>query len=115
MPVDRDLLGLMPRTVTVSPPSGAVSAYGVPTFSTSTTVLRARVTPISEQVVDDQGAERSASHVAWLASTSSTGHPDVTTAWKYTSSALPSGVVPLRVERPDDEDGEHHIKVYFGF
>ena len=115
MALDRDLLALMPRTVTVAAPSGGLSAAGVPTFSTGSTTLRARVTPVAEQVIDDRGVERTSSHVAWLASTSSTGPPAaLSAAWKFTSSVLPSGVVPLRVERPDDEEGRHHVKVWFG-
>lgn len=112
MVMDRDLWDLMPQTVTVSTGPKSRSAYGTETASTSSRAWRARVTTSNDRITTDDGQTTQATHVVWMASSSTSATPP-TVAHKFVLPGSPR-VHPLKVEGPQDEDGVHHYKVWFG-
>jgi hypothetical protein len=99
---------LMPTGVTVQTLSSiSTDGYGTPVYATGTT-YKARVVGTQEVVTDFTGDEQIATHVAWIASTS-TFEPDV-------QITMTDGTSPLllRLSAVPDETGVHHVKAWFG-
>ena len=98
----RDMMG---ESVTHLPLSSRDS-YGKPTHG-SGTVFSARVSRKKVKVRDAQGEEINADGVVWLL-----GTPNVLVTDQI---QLPDATKPVIVvvERPSDESGVHHTKVYF--
>lgn len=100
---------LMPSTVIRSTRTGH-SNYGAPTFSTTTTKIRARVVDKPGMVRNTEGEDVAYRTIVWAASTSATIQPSD----RFT---LPDGTSPplLAVERYPDQSGPHHVKLFFGY
>ena len=109
MSFSTSLLPLMPSTVKVSTRTGH-SNYGAPTFAGTTASYRCRVLEAPGYLRDVAGEGIAYRHVAWVRSTGATS---ITASDRVT---LPDGTTPpvLRVERFSDDNGENHVKVYFG-
>lgn len=105
MPVS-DFHDLMPHTVYHSEFSGR-SDYGKPNFG-SAVPYRARVLYQAQNVRTADGNVVSARGVVWIG-----GTPDVQPEDQL---LLPDSSTPpiLSVDHVPDEDGLHHLKVYFG-
>jgi len=103
-------LSLMTSTLKVSTRS-AHSFYGEPTFTGSTTSYRARIVEKPGYLRTGESEEIAYRHMAWVRSTGATS---ITASDRVT---LPDTSTPpvVGVERFSDEDGPHHVKVYFGF
>lgn len=103
-----DFEALMPHGVTVKALSSiSTDGYGTAVYGTGTT-YKARISGTQEVVTDFMGDEQVASHVVWVASTSTFG-PDA-------QFVLSNGDTPnlLKVAAVPDEDGTHHVKLWFG-
>ena len=100
-----DFLDFMPETVTIAPFSSRDS-YNVPTHGTAVS-FAARVVKKQQLVRAGDGSERISTGHAWIG-----GTPSMTTEDKLT---LADGTVPevLAVESLPDEDGDHHVKIFF--
>jgi hypothetical protein len=112
MSIDRELLALMTDTVTWSTGS-TISQYGVPSFSTASHSMAARIVDRYDEIRDADGQVRAARGTVWCASTSaSTYRPSVDDR-----ITLPDGTTPpvLRVETYPDEVDTHHHKVTIGY
>lgn len=111
MSFDSEFLELMPHTIRVST-MASFDGYGDPVYSTDTSIYRARITEIPKMVRNFMGEEVVASNVVWVAST---GFIPVTVQVSWTS-VDGSTMFPtlISLERPADEDGTHHHKLYFG-
>ena len=111
MSFDTEFLELMADTVRVSTMSG-FDAYGDAVYSTSASTYRARITEIPKMVRNFMGEEVVASNVVWVASTG------IISATAQISWTMPDGSTQfptlISIERPADEDGTHHHKLYFG-
>lgn len=107
MVIDRQLLELMPRTVTIRPKSSRDS-YGQPVYGTAET-YRCRVETSNHLVRSSSGEEVVARGRVILAGPC----PDVTSE---SDLVLHDGatVKVLSVEQHDDEDGAHHTVVHYG-
>lgn len=110
---DRCLEDLMPDTCVVfgiAELSTAPSFYGITEWSTagSTYVCRYRSKRDEYRLVD--GGHITQTGVLVIASTSATISPEA-------KIVLPDGTAPaiLSVEAPTDHDGQHHIRVSFGY
>lgn len=107
MPIS-DFLSLMPRTITHA---AVVSrdAYGKPTYGTAT-YYRARVTRQTKRVRSRVSGEDAISDTTiWVGGViPSLGIDDRIT--------LHDGSTPILInwEAPEDETGEHHMKLYMG-
>ena len=104
-----DLLGLLPLTCTHQSWVGmSTDGYAEPTFSTSVTSLRCRVTNDQRQVRTFEGEEEVAMTTMWVASTSTYSAMDLFT--------LPNGSAPplISCETFWDENGVTHSKLGFG-
>ena len=111
MSFDTEFLELMADTVRVSTMS-SFDGYGDPTYSTGGTTYAARITEIPKLVRNFMGEEVVASHVVWVAST---GLIPATSQVSWTASDGSTQFPNLiSIERPADEDGTHHHKLYFG-
>lgn len=108
MSFDSGFLELMPETVTVYARASA-SAYGVDSYSTSGTSVRARWVQRPGEVRTRDGNVVTYMSVLWLASTG--------TIRPSAKIVLPDNTAPpiALIERVPDEDGTHHHKVYFGW
>lgn len=106
----RDLLELMPDTVTITAPaaSTAPNIYGRTNYSTATTTYRCRWTPTNKSYRFDNQTINEAG-VLVIASTA-----PLPAQAKIT---LPNGESPpvLWVKYPHDEDGQHHARVTLGW
>jgi hypothetical protein len=103
-----DFEELLPQGVTVKGLSSiSTDGYGTPVYSAGTT-YKARISGAQEVVTDFTGNEQVASHVVWVASTSTFG-PDA-------QFVLSNGDTPvlLKTAAIPDEDGIHHVKLWFG-
>ena len=111
MSFDAEFLELMADTIRVST-MASFDAYGDPTYSTEHTVYPARITEIPKMVRNFMGEEVVASNVVWVASTG------LIPATAQISWTAPDGSTQfptlISIERPADEDGTHHHKLYFG-
>jgi len=109
--IDRALLELMTDTIVFAVPS-SLSQYGVPTFSTSSQSMSARIVTKHEEVRDVNGAVKEAQGHAYCASTSNSFTPTV-----ESRMTLSNGKTPpiLRVEQYPDESSTHHFKIVFGY
>ena len=105
MAVD-DWKDMMPHTVTVASLS-STDDYGAPTFGTAVS-YSARVVSKPTHVKAADGAEVLARGYLWI-----NGLPTITPTDKIT---LPDSSTPpiLAIDKVPDEDGDHHVKVYFG-
>lgn len=101
-----DWLDMMPHTVTLAEFSNR-DEYGVMSYG-SEADYRARVTYKNVLVRGPDGAEVIARGWVWI-----NGTPDMIPEDKL---ILPDNTEPpiLYVERIADEEGDHHIKIYFG-
>ena len=104
------LLSLMPQTLKVST-RVSHNNYGEATFATSTTSYRCRVLEKPGYMRDSADEDVGYHTVAWVRSTGATS---ITASDRVT---LPDGSRPpvLGVERYNDEDGENHVVVRFGY
>lgn len=103
-----DLLELMPHTITHRT-FAARDAYGKAVFSGSGTSYRARVSYETKRTVSRvSGQDALANGVVWIAGTPTLKLDDEIT--------LPDGTTPpiINWEMISDENGPHHVKVYFG-
>lgn len=111
MSFDSEFLELMADTIRVSTMS-SFDGYGDPTYSTSYTSYPARITEIPKVVRNFMGEEVVASNVVWVASTGTIP------ATAQVSWTMPDGSTQyptlISIERPADQDGTHHHKLYFG-
>lgn len=111
MSFDPEFLELMADTVRVSTMS-TFDGYGDVVYSSQASTYQARITEIPKMVRNFMGEEVVASHVVWVASTG------VIPATAQVSWTMPDGStqtpVLISIERPADEDGTHHHKLYFG-
>lgn len=107
MSFDSDFLTLMPSTL-VERQLASFDVYGDPTYSTAETRYRCLVELKPTRVLNQQGVEIMATHVAYVAST---GLMSATS--EYT---LPDGSTPevQNIHTFYDEDGIHHSVMYFG-
>jgi hypothetical protein len=98
---------MMSDTVTLAAVSSR-DAYGKPSYGTARS-YSARVVYKQTRIVNrTNGQDAIATGVVWVGGTPTIGIDDRMT--------LPDGTTPviLNWERPTDEDGAHHTKVYFG-
>jgi len=111
MSFDPEFLELMADTIRVSTMTG-FDGYGDVAYSTTPSTYQARITNIPKMVRNFMGEEVVASNVVWVAST---GIIPATAQVSWTMSDG-STQMPLliSIERPADEDGTHHNKLYFG-
>lgn len=116
MAFDPDLLELMPHQVLVyARASAGGNGYGAESFSTTASTYRGRVYPHSQEVTTDDGQVVQSNYVAWLRSTAAlTVHHRYRLPAAVVSTSGPQPI-PVKVDRPPDEDGQHHVKVFFGF
>lgn len=114
--IDRALIGLMTDTISWST-SGATSQYGVPTWSTSGTTMRARIVIKHGEVRDRGGAVREAQGHLWCVQDSTHTNGQTMTPTPDDRVTLPDGSSPpvLLVETYPDDSGLHHHKVTFGY
>lgn len=107
MSFENEFTDLMPDTITVNSYTGA-DKYGNPTYSTSSNTYSARVVDKQKLVRADNGEEQVAKTTVYVASTGSIDPNDKIT--------LPDNSTPpvLSVDAFPDEDGTHHIAIYFG-
>jgi hypothetical protein len=104
---ESDFDDLMPHTVTVN----AFSAYsedGVVSYSTSASSYKARVIEKDALLQLEDGSEKMSRARAYVNSTSAIDPKDKVT--------LPDGTFPsiLRADLIPDEDGAHHVVLWFG-
>lgn len=97
---------LMPHTITVAELSGR-DGYGAPAYGSEASYT-ARVIYKPTKVRGPEGNDVVAKGLVWIS-----GTPTIDTEDRLT---LPDGSTPpiMAVDRIPDEDGEHHVKVYFG-
>ena len=109
MSFDAQLLSLMPSTIKVSTRT-THSFSGTPSFASSTTSYRARIVSKPGYIRGPEQEEIEYRTVAWARSTGATS---ITASDRVT---LPDGSRPpvVGVERYADQDGQHHVKIYFG-
>ena len=107
MSFDPGFLDLMPHTITVNV-FDAVNQYGEETYSTSASTYTAMVEEHPQIVRDSFGELTLASHLAYIASTA---RIPVTS-----QITLPDGSQPplIRSDVFSDEDGIHHVVIFFG-
>ena len=96
---------MMPHTITHEE-SSSRNEYGKPNHGSAAS-YSARVVYKNDLVRADDGAEKVSKGYVWIQ-----GTPSVTPQDRIT---LPDGTTPtiLSVEEFPDEDGSHHVKVYF--
>lgn len=112
MSFDRDVfLELMPDTVSIQDVSSR-DKYGKRSYGTAAS-YRARVREKLERIMNLEGREDWAKTKVWIAPNADGTLPTLTTDSKVT---LPDGSTPpiLAIERIPDEDGYHHMVVWFG-
>jgi len=111
MSFDPEFLELMADTIRVST-MASFDGYGDPIYSTGYTEYPARITEIPKMVRNFMGEEVVASNVVWVASTG------MIPATAQVSWTMPDGSTQfptlISLERPADQDGTHHHKLYFG-
>lgn len=108
MAFESAFLDLMPHTVTLNAFSAlSTDGYGLPTYASAATTVRARVVERREKLVLPDGKELVTSHVAWLATTGS-----ITDRDKFTFESATYRI--FSVARMPDQDGLHHQKVLLG-
>ena len=111
--LDAGLLRLMTETIVWST-AGALSSYGVPTWSTGNGhSMAARILREHDEIRDKTGGVKEAQGTIWCAAVhGSTFIPDTSTRL-----SLPDGTSPpvLTVETIPDENGTPHHKVKFGY
>lgn len=109
--MEDDLLALMPDTIVVTTGPASRDLAGVPTYSGGGTTYAARVVYKTMHQRGGQGSWRSreGAHHAWVDSTTlfSTGCRVV----------LSDGTSPpiRNVQGFPDENGMHHVKIFFGW
>lgn len=107
MSFDTDFLSLMNSTL-VERPLSSFDVYGDPTFSTAESRYRCLIELKPTRIVNNQGEEITATHVAYVASTA-----PMSATSQYT---FPDGSSPevQNIHTFYDEDGIHHSVMYFG-
>ena len=109
MTFESAFLTLMPHTVSLASWVGfSTEGYGRPTYGTAST-YRARVSsPGAKDLLRFSTGQTMASKlVAWVATTRATELRDQVT---FESSTFRI----VGIERPADQDGVHHLKLYLG-
>lgn len=96
---------LMPSTV-IWFPFAAHDAYAEASFAATGTAVRCRVEPTTKLIRTDTGEEKVTSATIYVSGVRGIGPKD--------KLVLPDGRTPpiLRVDKHNDEDGEHHEVVY---
>lgn len=107
MSFDDALLDLMPHTITVYS-FDSVNAYGEETYSTSGTSYRAMVEERPQMVRSIFGEEVVASHVVYV---NSTVRIPLTARIVLSDGSEPP---MIRSDVFSDEDGIHHVALFFG-
>lgn len=104
MALESDFLAMSTQVVTFEPLS-TVSAYGAPSFGSSTT-YRAYIEPGTFLVKNAQGVEEVATAMVYVLSSSAA----VTIQGRLT---LPDARIPkmLRVDTLNDDEGQHHQEI----
>lgn len=104
MPLDPDLLALMPHTVTIAHKTGQ-DQYGAPTWGVATS-WQARVESMVKMVRDANGLQAVSQSQVYLAGVAGTGIRDKVT--------LPNGTSPpiLSVLTMPDETGNSYEVIY---
>lgn len=115
MSFENDFRELMPTTITVEPMTaeGTGTGYGVRTYGTAVT-YQARIRHKLQRVINLEGHITWAKHKVWIAPLVSDGSlPDLDERSRVT---FPDGTQPqmLAMEHLDDEDGLHHVVLWFG-
>lgn len=111
MSFDTEFLELMAQTVRVST-QVSFDGYGDPTYSTGYTEYPARITETPKVVRNFMGEEVIASNTVWVASTGLIPATVQVTWTRDDGSTMVPNLISM--ERPSDEDGTHHHKLYFG-
>jgi len=107
MSFDTELLDLMPHTIVVQG-FDSVNQYGEETYSTGTTSYQALVEEHPQFIRNSYGETVLASHIAYVHSTERIPVTSMVT--------LPDGNQPALVRSDvfSDEDGLHHVVLFFG-
>lgn len=102
----KDFLDMMPDTITHEPLTGR-DDYGKPTHGASVE-YPARVVYKAKWLEAKDGSQVLAKAIVWIG-----GIPTISPEDKI---VLPDSTTPpiLSIERYPDEDGLHHVKVFFG-
>lgn len=109
-----DFNDMMPHTVTVTPSAGTFDEFGAPVLGTPVQYT-ARVKYQPTRVVGPSGVTITAAGVAWLSTTVEVTLND-RFEYEYDTTVSPSVFRELDAVAVDfipDEDGDHHVKVYF--
>jgi hypothetical protein len=106
--ITKALRKLFPDTI-VWEPFSSVDGLGNITYGTAVN-RKARIVGQHKMVMDAQGQERMSNIIVWFAKPF-----DATAVDKYTlpSRFDPQTPKPITVEKYPDENGKHHVKVYF--
>jgi hypothetical protein len=106
-----EFLALMPETVSVAAVT-ATDGYGKRTYGTATS-YRARVRHKTQRIFSVNNVEEWAKHKVWIAPNADGTIPTLDARSLVT---LPDGSQPpvLAVDHVTDEDGVHHVLVWFG-
>ncbi len=107
MSFDSEFLELMPHTIVVQG-FDSVNQYGEETFSTSASTFDALVEEHPQFVRNSYGETVLSSHIAYVASTNRIPVTSMVTLPDATQPAL------IRSDVFSDEDGIHHIVLFFG-
>jgi hypothetical protein len=112
MTFEPDFRDLMTDTITVEPVTGTTTGYGKRTFGTAVT-YECRIRHKLQRVINLEGHVTWAKHKVWVAPDSSGNFPALDQRARVT---LPDGTQPqmLAIEHMDDEDGLHHVVLWFG-
>lgn len=108
-----DFLDMMPHTVYISRKTG-VNDYNAPTFG-SRVSYRARIKYGTKLVRSSRGEVVPVSGEMWLATTDFLNEDDQYEFERDTTVSPNSYeiLMPVRIDTLPDEDGFHHIKIYF--
>lgn len=114
MTFNNEFRKLMPQTVTIEPVSGNTGAgYGKRTYGTGV-VYQARIRHKLERLTNLEGHITWAKHKVWVAPLASDGSFPVLD--EQARVTFPDGTQPqmLAFEHLYDEDGIHHVVLWFG-
>jgi len=113
MTFENDFREFMPDTITIEPVTGSTTGYNKRTFGTGVE-YQCRIRHKLQRVINLEGHVTWAKHKVWIAPLASDGSfPTLDNQARVT---LPDGTQPqmLAIEHIDDEDGLHHVVLWFG-